>query len=229
MSVECDNRGSRTVGIIKKQLVVALVLLLLIPLVLRLGGMLFSLINPEIAAGHPNYVRNYHLLNMLKMSFLFTSVAAAGVLWLLACLLVIRSKNRSYPWLLLAALGPFGFAILAMLNDRAPAETDRYSRFVRNLHGFVRGGYEICCFVLIWVLAYQAMVLNRHLIIQYQAVTTGVSTQQIIDIQNASSGMWAFAEGNEEMFLVALLYLLRPIVFGIVSHVIAMRSSPKAR
>ena len=213
----------------KKKSVVALVLLLLIPLVLRLGGMLFSLINPEIAAGHPNYVRNYHLLNMLKMSFLFASVAAAGVLWLLACLLVIRSKNRSYPWLLLAALGPFGFAILAMLNDRAPAETDRYSRFVRNLHGFVRGGYEICCFVLIWVLAYQAMVFNRNLIIQYQAVTTGVSTQQIIDIQNASSGMWAFAEGNEEMFLVALLYLLRPIVFGIVSHVIAMRSSSRAR
>ncbi len=213
----------------KKKSVVALVLLLLIPLVLRLGGMLFSLINPEIAAGHPNYVRNYHLLNMLKMSFLFTSVAAAGVLWLLACLLVIRSKNRSYPWLLLAALGPFGFAILAMLNDRAPAETDRYARFVRNLHGFMRGGYEICCFVIIWVLAYQAMVLNRHLIIQYQAVTTGVSTQQIIDIQNASSGMWAFAEGNEEMFLVALLYMLRPMVFGIVGHVVATRSSSRAR
>jgi hypothetical protein len=217
------------VGIIKKQLVVALVLLLLIPLVLRLGGMLFSLINPEIAAGHPNYVRNYHLLNMLKMSFLFTSVAAAGVLWLLACLLVIRSKNRSYPWLLLAALGPFGFAILAMLNDRAPAETDRYARFVRNLHGFMRGGYELGCFVIIWVLAYQAMVLNRNLIIQFQAVTTGVSTQQIIDIQNASSGMWAFAEGNEEMFLVALLYMLRPMVFGIVGHVVATRSSSRAR
>ena len=213
----------------KKKSVVALVLLLLIPLVLRLGGMLFSLINPEIAAGHPNYVRNYHLLNMLKMSFLFTSVAAAGVLWLLACLLVIRSKNRSYPWLLLAALGPFGFAILAMLNDRAPAETDRYARFVRNLHGFMRGGYELGCFVIIWVLAYQAMVLNRNLIIQFQAVTTGVSTQQIIDIQNASSGMWAFAEGNEEMFLVALLYMLRPMVFGIVGHVVATRSSSRAR
>ncbi len=111
---------------------------------------------------------------------------------------------------------------------RLRRQTD-IARFVRNLHGFVRGGYEICCFVIIWVLAYQAMVLNRHLIIQYQAVTTGVSTQQIIDIQNASSGMWAFAEGNEEMFLVALLYLLRPIVFGIVGHVVAMRSSSRAR
>jgi hypothetical protein len=212
----------------KKRTVVALVLLLLIPLVLRLGGMLFSLINPEIAAGHPNYVRNYHLLNLVKLSFFFGSIAAAGMLWLLVCFLVIRSKNRSYLWLLLAALGPFGFAILAMLNDRAPAATDRYARFVRNLHGLMRGGYELGCFALIWVLAYQAMVLNRNLIIQFQAITTGVSTQQIIDIQNASSGMWAFAEGNEEMFLVALLYMLRPIVFGIVGHVVATRSSPKA-
>ena len=58
-------------GMFKKQSMAALVLLLLIPLVLRLGGMLFNLINPEIAAGHPNYVRNYHLLNLVKMSFLF--------------------------------------------------------------------------------------------------------------------------------------------------------------
>ena len=67
-------------GMFKKQSMAALVLLLLIPLVLRLGGMLFSLINPEIAAGHPNYVRNYHLLNLVKMSFLFGSFAVAGVL-----------------------------------------------------------------------------------------------------------------------------------------------------
>jgi hypothetical protein len=27
-------------------------------MVLMVGGLLFSLIHPEIAAGHPNYVRN---------------------------------------------------------------------------------------------------------------------------------------------------------------------------
>ncbi|MGA8672345.1 MAG: hypothetical protein WB679_20885 [Terracidiphilus sp.] len=212
----------------KKQSVIALVSLLLIPLVTVLGGMLSNLINPEIAAGHPNYVRNWHLLNLLKQTLFFGSAAAAGVLWLLVCLLVIRSKKRSYLWLVLAALGPLGLAVLAMLSDRAPLETDRYARFVRNMNGFVRGGYELFCFVLVWVLAYQAMVLNRELIIRYQAITTGVSTQQIIDLQNASSGMWAFAEGNEVIFLVALLYLLRPFVFGIVGHVVAARSSPRA-
>jgi hypothetical protein len=120
--------------------------------------MLFSLINPEIAAGHPNYVHNYHLLNQLKLMCLWGSFAVVAVLWLLAGLLVIRSKNRSYLWLFLAALGPFGFAILAMLNDTAPLETDRYARFVRNLDWPVRVGYELCIVVVIWVLAYQAMV-----------------------------------------------------------------------
>jgi hypothetical protein len=77
------------------------------------------------------------------------------------------------------------------------------------------------------VLAYQAMVLKRTLMIAYEAATTGVSTAQIINLQDASGGMWAFAEGNEVIFLVILLYLLRPVVFSIVRRVVA-RSSPEA-
>src|ERR1035441_8584643 len=98
-------------GMMKRQWVVAIVLLLLIPLVLALGGLLSNMIDPEIAAGHPNYVRNYHLLSLLKNLCFLASVAGAGVLWMLACLLVIRSKKRSYLWLILAALGPLGFAV----------------------------------------------------------------------------------------------------------------------
>jgi hypothetical protein len=214
---------------IKKQSVGSLVLLLLIPVVVSLGGMLSNLINPELAAGHPNYERNYHLLNLLKNGLFLSSGAVAAVLWLLACLLLIRSKNRSYAWLLMAVFGPFGFAVLAILNDRAPEETDKYARFVRSLNASMRGAYEVCSFLIIWVLAYQMMVLNRELIIRAQAFSTGMSTQQIIDLQSASSGMWAFAEGNEVLFLVALLCLLRPIVFDLVSHVAATRSSSKAR
>src|ERR1035438_10524582 len=107
----------------KKQSVAALVLFLLIPLVTVLGGILFSLINPEIAAGHPNYVLNYHLLNLLKIMSFWASVAGVAVLWVLVCLLVIRPKQRSYLWLFLAALGPLGFAALASLNDRTTEET----------------------------------------------------------------------------------------------------------
>jgi len=212
----------------KKQWIVPLVLLLLIPLMLMLGGMLFSLINPEIAAGHPNYVRNYHLLNLLKIATMWATAAAVAVLWLLACVMVIRAKKRSYLWLLMAALGPFGFAVLAMLNDRAPAEADRYARFVRNMNWFVRAGYEVCTFVIAWLLAYEAMVLKRALMIRFEAATTGVSTAQIIDLQNASGGMWAFAEGMEVMFLVVFLYLLRPVVFNLVGRMAATKASPKA-
>ena len=206
--------------IIKKQSRLALALLLLIPFVTVLGGTLFSLINPEIAAGHPNYARNYRLLSLLKITSLWVACAGVAVLWLLVCFLVIRSKKRSYLWLFLAVLGPFGFAVLAMLSDReAPAETDWHARFVRKLNWFARVGYELCTFVVVWVLAYEAMVLKRTLVIRYQAATTGMSTAQIINLQNASGGMWAFGEGMEVMFLVVLFYLLRPIVFSIVGYV----------
>jgi len=79
--------------------------------------------------------------------------------------------------------------------------------------------------VLVWVLAYEAMVLQRTLMIWFQATATGVSSAQIISVQNASSGMWAFAEGNEVMFLVAVFYLLRPLVFSWVSGTTATMAS----
>ncbi len=212
----------------KKQSVAALLLLLLIPVVLMLGGMLSNLINPEMAAGHANYARNFQLLATLKILTFLASAACAAVLWLLVCLVVIRSKKRSYLWLLMAVFGPFGLAILATLRDKAPLETDRYARFVRGMNDYVRIGYEVCTFLLMWVLAYEAMVLQRNLMIRYEAATTGVSTARIIDLQNASGGMWAFAEGNEVMFLVAVLYLLRPMIFTLVSGVGAMFASRAA-
>jgi hypothetical protein len=214
---------------IKKQQLVALVLFLLIPLELKLGGILFRLINPESAAGHPNYVQNFHRLSLLKHMALWGSEAGVFVLWLLVCLLVIRSKKRSPLWLFMAALGPFGFAVLTMLNDQAPAQADSYARFMRNLHWFVRVGYELCIFVLAWVLAYQGMVFKRNLMIRHEAAITGMSVAQIIDSQNASSGMWAFAEGNEVIYLVILFYLLWPIVFNIVGRVAVPMASRKAR
>jgi hypothetical protein len=212
---------------IKKQLLVALILLLLIPAVTVGAGILFSLINPEIAAGHPNYSHNWQLLNSLKMGVMYGSFLVILALYLMGCFLVIRSKEQSRRWLLLAPLGPLGFAVLSVLNDRAPSATDRYSRFVGSLNVWVRVGYEICCFVLIWELGEQIMVLKRNLMIWYQSVTTGVSTAQIIAIQDASSGMWAFGEGLEVMFFVILLYLIRPMIFNLVAGAMA-RPVPQA-
>ena len=57
-----NHLGFTAGGMMKKQWGAALVLLLLIPVVFALGTILSNLINPEIAAGHPDYVRNYHRL-----------------------------------------------------------------------------------------------------------------------------------------------------------------------
>jgi len=213
----------------KRQTVVALGLLLLIPAVLMLGGFLFAIINPEIAAGHANYAANFYLLSRLRVVLFLGSGVVAFVLWILVFFLIIRSKQRSMWWLLSAALGPFGLAILASLNDKVPTETDRYARFVANMNIFVRIAYEVCRFALIWLLAYQAMVVKRNLMILYESATTGVATAQIIATQNASSGMWAFGESLEVMFLVVLFYLLCPIVFNIVARTAAFVASPKPR
>jgi hypothetical protein len=211
----------------KKQTAVAFVLLLLMPVVVRLGGWLFSLINPESAAGHPNYVRNFQILSLAKHMSFGGMLMVIAALWLLVCFLVIRSKERSAWWLWFAAGGPFGFAILAMQRDKAPLETDRYERFVRSLNRFMFAGYQACAFVIIWLLAYQAMVLKRNLMIQYESFTTGVSAAQIIDLQNASSGMWAFAEGTEVMYMVVVLYLIWPVLFNFAARVAELRASPK--
>ena len=204
----------------KKQMVCALVVLLLIPVVVMAGGFIAGHINPEIAAGHANYARNFRLLMLAKAAFFLGSVAIAGIMWLAVCFLVIRSKHQCLWWILLAALGPFGFAILAMLDDRAPAETDRYARFVRGMNIFLRVGYEALTFVAIMTLAYEAMVVLRNLIILGQAAASGMTRAQIIDLQNASGGMWAFAEGNEVLFMIAIFYLVRPMVFNIVGRLI---------
>ena len=213
----------------KRPTVVALGLLLLIPAVLMLGGFLFAMINPEIAAGHANYAANFYLLSRLRVVLFLGSGVVAFVLWILVFFLIIRSKQRSMWWLLSAGLGPFGLAILASLNDEVPAETDRYARFVANMNIFVRIAYEVCRFALIWLLAYQAMVVKRNLMILYESATTGVATAQIIATQNASSGMWAFGESLEVMFLVVFFYLLCPIVFNIVARMASLVASPKAR
>lgn len=226
-----------TIGLMKSKTVVALILLLLIPVVVVSGGWLFSQINPESAAGHPNYARNFQLLSLLQHLSFLAMLAVVAILWLVVCFLVIQAKQKSLWWLLLAALGPVGFAILATLRDKAPAETDRHERFVRKQNWFVRLCYRVCTFAIIWVLADQVMIVKRNLMIAYESATTGVSKAQIIDLQNASSGMWAFGEGIEVMYMVVFLYLIWPMIFNIVFNIAwntrarntGMTASPRAR
>ena len=76
--------------------------------------MLANAINPEIAAGHVNYVRNFRLLAQAK-SIVIQGTALLGFgLWLTCCFFLLKAKEQSFWWLPLAILGPFGLAALTL-------------------------------------------------------------------------------------------------------------------
>ena len=202
----------------KKYYLFAVASFFLIPVVVLSGGIIFVLINPEIAAGYPNYERNYRLLDLARSLSVWIAFLVSGLLWFLTCFFLLKSRQRSLWWLPLAVLGPFGFIVLTMLRDDAPAPGDRHQQFIRGQRLYVRIAYETGFLLAVSVIAYQAVVLKRNLMIMYEAATTGVSTVQIINQQNASSGMWAFGEGLEELSLIVLCYLLWPICFNVIAR-----------
>ena len=211
----------------KRPYVLAVVSFLMIPAVTVLAGILINSIDPEIAARTSNYERNYRLLSLAKSLSVLAVLLVIMGLWFLTCFFLVKSKQRSYRWLPLAMFGPFGLIILTLLSNNASAPGDLYQQFIGKLKIYLRVAYELGFFVVVWVGAFLTMVLERDLMIIYEAATTGTSTAQIIDQQNASSGMWAFREGLEVLFLVVLFYLLWPICFNVVGRLPRLRASAK--
>jgi hypothetical protein len=68
------------------------------------------------------------------------------------------------------------------------------------------------------------VVVKRELVTRYESFITGRSITDIIAEQDASSGMWAFSEGMQTMYLVVLLYLIWPILFNLVGRLFVSRS-----
>jgi len=209
----------------KRHYLLALACYLLVPAVLIAGAGLYRLIDPEMARGHADYVRDYRLLELAQRGALMATLGLALILWSSTCYLVLKSRQRSLYWLLLAAAGPFGFVAISMLEDRSPAREDLYQRFIRRLKMYWRVPLEIALFVSVWLLAYEAVVLKRELMISYESFMTGTPATTIIARQSASSGMWAFGEGLEEMYLVVLIYLLCPIFFNLAGQLFEPRAS----
>src|SRR5262249_3289968 len=178
----------------KREYVLALICYLAIPAVVICGAGVFHLIDPEMARGHADYARDYRLLDLARLGVLWASGALALVLWTLCCYLVLKSRQRSVRWLYLAAAGPLGFSIIAALKDRSSAPGDLYQRVIRHLKAYWRAPLEIAVFVGIWFVAYEAVVLERELMIHYQSLATGAPVAAIIAQQSASSGMWAAGE-----------------------------------
>jgi hypothetical protein len=202
----------------KRPYILALACYLSIPAIVIAGFGLSRLIDPELARGHVDDVRNYRLLEMIQGGALMATGALALVLWIMACYLVLVSRQRSARWLALAAFGPFGFILIAMLEDRSPEPDDLYQQFVRKLKMYWRAPLEIALFISAWILAFGLVGLKRDLMIRYESFVTGTPAATIIARQDESSGMWAFSEGLEMMYLVVLIYLLWPILFNVAGR-----------
>jgi len=208
----------------KVRYVLALVCYVSIPAVVIAGVALFVLIDPEMARGHANYTRDYHLLDMARLGVLGATAALALVLWTGCCYLVLKSRQRSLRWLCLAAAGPLGFSVIAALADRSPPPGDLYQRLIGNLTTYWRVPLEVAVFVCVWSLAYESVVLERVVMLNFESLATGTPVSTIIAQQTASSGMWAAGEGIKQLYLVPLLYLLWPIVFNSAGWIFKLRS-----
>jgi hypothetical protein len=149
---------------------------------------------------------------------MFSTFGSIVALWFLTCFFLVKSKLQPYVWVALGVLGPIGLIILTTLRDRAPALGDFYQKLVGRLKFYLRIPYELAFFYIVWEVSYDAIVLKRNLMIVHQSIVTGVPVEKIIEEQSASSGMWAFGEGLEEMFLAVLIYLLWPILFNAIGH-----------
>jgi hypothetical protein len=108
--------------------------------------------------------------------------------------------------------------VIAMLNDRSPAPDDRYQHFIGALKLYWRIPLEIAVLIAAWFLAYQCVALKSDLSIRYESYTAGIPVETIVERQNASSGMYAFGEGLEAVYLVPLFYLLWPVLFNLVGR-----------
>ncbi|MDP1613125.1 MAG: hypothetical protein Q8M11_18880 [Sulfuritalea sp.] len=210
----------------KRYHLLALACYLAIPVVLIAGVALASLIDPEMARSHADYARDYRLLDMVRQGALVDTAGVALLLWTATCYLLLKARQRSLNWLSLAAAGPFGFVVMAMLKDRAPAPDDLYQQFIGKLKAWWRVPLEIGVLVAVCLLAYLCVATLRELMIGYQSFARGIPAATIVAEQNASGGMWAFGEALEELYLVVLIYLLWPIAFNLVGRLLIPRSGP---
>ena len=214
----------------KRTYAMPLILYLSIPAVMFAGAALFRLFDPEkMARGHANYVRDYHLWELFGRGMLMATAGLMLCLWIWCCHVMLKSKHCSLRWLLLLALGPFGFIVIAALADRSPSPDDLYQQFIRNLTIYWRVLLEIAVFVSVFFIAYQFVVLHRELMISYESFTTGTPTATIVAEQDASSGMYAFSEGLEVFYFVVLIYLILPILFNLGGRLLKPRTSPIQR
>ena len=214
---------------IKKLNLLAIASLLLIPAVTILGVAVSTFINPEWAVRTSDYVRNYHLLDMARSGVLLATLLADIALWFTACFLVLKSKKQSRWWLAAGLLGPIGLIVLSVIPDHAPSSEDLYQRFLGRMKAASRIAYEIGLFVVVWISAFTIVSLITELRILGESIFTGTPRAQIVNVQLASSGMYAFGEFLEVTGLVVFFYLTFPVVFNVAGRLLSFRAVASGR
>jgi hypothetical protein len=209
---------------IKKYYVLSIASLILIPAVTMVGATIAILIDPEIAVHSANYERNFRILNQLKLGVMLAALAMDIGLWVLACFFLLKSKKQSYWWLPLSVLGPFGLIALTIVRDNDPLPGDLYQRFIRSMKSAWRVAYEVGIFVLVWFGAFLCVAVLGEIRIIAESAFTGTPRTQIVAVQLASSGMWAFTEGLEALALVVLFYLTFPVLFNLAGRLFSSKS-----
>jgi hypothetical protein len=69
--------------------------------------------------------------------------------------------------------------------------------------------------------------LVGNLSIIYESASTGRTIAEVIETRDASSGMWAFGEGLEVIYLMVLFYLLWSICFNTIGRLPELWASVK--
>lgn len=219
------NYDASVAPMIKKNYILAIASLLTIPVVTMVGATIAILIDPELALHTANYERNFRLLNQLKSGLLLAALVVDIGLWILACFFLLKSKKQSYWWLPLSVLGPFGLIALTIVRDNDPLPGDLYQRFIRGMKSVWRVVYEVGIFVLVWFAAFLSVALLGEIRIIAESAFTGTPRPQIVAVQQASSGMWAFTEGLETLALVVLFYLTFPVLFNVAGRLFSSKSA----
>jgi len=222
------NYDPSVAPMIKKNYILTIVSLLAIPAVTMVGATIALLIDPEIAVHYANYERNFRILNQLKLGIMLAAFAVDIGLWILACFFLLKSKKQSYWWLPLSVLGPFGLIALTIVRDNDPLSEDLYQRFIRSMKSVWRVTYEVGLFVLVWFAAFLSVALLGEIRIIAESAFTGTPRSQIVAVQLASSGMWAFTEGLETLGLVVLFYLTFPLLFNVAGRLFSSKSARTA-
>jgi hypothetical protein len=191
---------------------------LLIPVIALADGWLIAALDPERAAGHPDYAHNFALRQQLRTATLVGSLALECALFLIACFWLLRAKSRTQGWLAWALLGAPGFAVIASLPDRGPlSPRDFYERQLARLPPLVRGLYEIGRFFVFWFAALSFVAAFEFATALLEAAQRGMTLAQLMAERDASSGMWAFGDMMRAAWVFIVMYALWPGACNLVA------------